>query len=319
VRRAQRRSRRAGAAAALGVALAVAGGGCFDGGEQTSRTTGVSATTASSSSSSTSTGDEATTSTSTTTTTTTTTTGELGDAAAFRITKLSVVDPHFYYQLSMGSECSDVTNLVNFGVESEIGGGDVSHVLVFFPADPDAESTPLLISGASCNGALDTCSAANGEASTMTTAENAAAGVCSLLVSGTVNPMYSGAGSPHIPNAPCFTSVGDDGSIRIADTLPEMTLQDVRVAATYAGGDDVSSLIEGTLRGYLTESAGLAVDGTVSDFPFNLWNAVSGGGSCQVDEMNPIDDTDPNPDPRSAEKGVWIYLNFEAQRVEWLE
>ncbi|MCA9661612.1 MAG: hypothetical protein KC486_24950 [Myxococcales bacterium] len=300
--------------------LAVLVGGCFDGGEQTSRTTGVSATTATSTT--TTTGDETTTSTSTTTTTTattTTTTGALGDADAFRITKLAVVDPHFYYQLSMGAECNDVTNLVNFGIDSELSGGDVSHVLVFFPADPDAESTPLLISGASCNGALDTCSVANGEASTMTTAENAAAGVCSLLVSGTVNPIYSGAGSPNIPNAPCFASVGGEGSIRIADTLPEMTLQDVRVAATYAGGDAVSTLIEGTLRGYLTESAGLAVDGSVSDFPFNLWNAVSGGGSCQVDEMNPIDDTDPNPDPRSAEKGVWIYLNFEAARVEWLE
>ncbi|MEZ4380077.1 MAG: hypothetical protein R3A79_01925 [Nannocystaceae bacterium] len=309
--------RRAGRGLAI-AALCAGLGGCFDGGEATSRTTGASAATTSTSTSTSTSEGEATTSTSTSTSTSTT--GELGDADAFRITKLSVVDPHFYYELTEGAECSDITTLVNFGIDSEISEGDVSHVLVFFSAEPGEASSPLLIAGASCNGALDTCSAANGETATMTTAENAAAGVCSLLVSGTVNPIYSGTGSPNLPNAPCFASVGDDGLIRLSDTLPEMMLRDVRVAATYVSdGDEVGSLIEGTLRGYLTQSAALAVDGIVSDFSFNLWNTVAGGGSCQLDVMNPIDDTDVNPEPGSEEPGVWIYLNFEATRVEWLE
>ncbi|MCA9634490.1 MAG: hypothetical protein KC420_00460 [Myxococcales bacterium] len=307
---------------ALAAALALVGGGCFvdpgvisTGGSQGSTSDASTTTGAATTSTSSTTGGES----SSSGAASATTGGAIGDPVAFRIRTMVGVDPHYYGELMMG-QCADLTDLFNLGIDGELSGGDVSYVMIFYPADPKAAETPLQLIRAQCNGALDTCSASPDDLGLMTVARNSQGALCSTVVVGTLNSAYSGDGAPNLPGAPCFISDEGDAAVPIADTLPAIALERLSLAATYVQqGEDVVGLVKGSLRGYLRESSAAAVDGEVAGVSFNLWGSIAGGGSCQLDPMSPIDDTDPNPDPRSDEAGVWVYFNFEADLVEWLE
>ena len=299
--------------------------GCFDAGEPSaSGGSGGASNTSGSTTAATTTSTSGTAGASTTGATT----GDLGKAEGYRITSLKLVDPHLYFILQEGGECVDVTSLVNSWLDGEVEDGNVSQVLVFFPTVTDAgEETPMMLTNATCNGALDTCSedVELGDAPVMSVATNASdAKVCSISVNGTWNPDYNAEGSPNLPNAPCFSSASATGTVRIAgsDNLPALPLSEVRVAASYTLAESgmVTGLVTGSIRGYLSKSEADAIMGNVTglDLPFNLWGSTAGGDGCQPDPDSPIDDTDPNPDVESDDGGAWIYLNFEATKVEWL-
>ena len=315
--------------ASFALVAALALGGCFDAGEPiVGASNSGSATTAVLT-----TGDETTTTTTGTTTTTTgttttTTTGEQDEPDAYRLTKLTVIDPHIYFVVMEGGDCADVTNILNAWLLSELTGGDASQALVFYPATADdGAQVPVRLVNAQCNAGLDTCSerTETGDMPVMSTATNKGAGTCSIVLQGTWNPLYSEDGTPNQSNAPCFSSDAKDGTIRLAgsDNLPAVSLQDVQISASYtvAEGGQVTSLVKGTLRGYLRESEAKMVVGMIDGVsePFNFWGSIGGGDGCQEDPETPIDDTDPNPDPEDMDAGAWLYINFEATKVEWLD
>lgn len=303
-----------------GLALALAVGGCFRGNDEipgeVTMTAGFTTST-----STTSAAETTTTAAETTTTTTTsesTSTGEPADLDAFRVISAKIVDPHCYYQLTPDS-CVDITSVLNAGLTSSIDKGSVNIVMVFAPAEPALPEVDFRVIQGKCNDGLDTCAPADGVVVAESIADNLAAGICNVLLPGTHNPDYADDGAPNLPNAPCFLSSRADVAIDLSGSLPSLELASAQVAATYSGADGVDALLKGTLRGYLTQSKGQAVVGDLEGYDFDLWATVAGGAGCQLDPDAPIDDTDPNPDPESAEPGVWIYLNFEAARVEWLE
>jgi len=315
--------------------LLMAAGACFNPGDPQSSSQGVAATTGMSSATSSDTNS----STTGEMTTTGTTTGETssggmtsageGEPHAFRITQLDIIDPHTFHALVKDGPCADVTPLLNSWLNGEIDDGDFHQVVVLLPSTVvDGAETPVMLTNAQCNEGLDTCSQLSqaGDLPVQSKATNAAkSGVCSVLVNGTRNPLYTESGTPNVSNWPCFTSADSVGSLRIAtdDNLPAIVLKNVRIAAAYVPGPiepEAGQLVEGTIRGYVTQSAAKKVTGVISDTKvvFSLWGAIAGGDACQEDPEETIDDTDPNPDPDDNEPGVWFYLNFEATRVQWL-
>lgn len=309
----------------------MAAGACFNPGDPegssqgaTTKTTGASSGTSTGTNSGTSSGTTDGTATGETSSGGMTSAGD-GEPHAFRITQLNIIDPHAYYAIVEEGPCSDVTSILNTWINSEIENGDFHQALVLWPSTLVAGAeTPVMLTNAQCNVGLDTCNqlSQTGDLPVQSTATNAAeSGICSVLVNGTWNPLYSESGVPNVSNWPCFTSADSVGSLRIAtdDALPAIELKNVRIASAYESNEsEVGQLVEGTIRGYLTQSAAEKVEGVVSDteLVFNLWEAIAGGGGCQVDPEETIDDIDPNPD--GSELGVWFYLNFEATRVEWL-
>ncbi|HGG56669.1 MAG TPA: hypothetical protein ENK31_02605 [Nannocystis exedens] len=311
---------------------------CFNPGDpgesQSSRTTSVGTSTATTEGT---TGETTTTETATGETTAgetssggmTSTGGGDGEPHAFRITQLDIIDPHAFYAIVENGPCSDVTPILNSWINSEIENGDFSQAVVLSPSTLiDGAEMPLILTNASCNVALDTCSQLSqaGDMPVESTAINVdKSGICSIQVNGTWNPLYAESGVPNVSNWPCFTSAESAGSLRIAtgDNLPAIELKNVRIAAAYVAAPvepEAAALVSGTIRGYLTRSAAVKVQGVVSDtqLVFNLWGAIGGGEGCQQDPEEPIDDTDPNPDVDDPEPGAWLYLNFEATRVQWL-
>ena len=106
----------------------------------------------------------------------------------------------------------------------------------------------------------------------------------------------------------------------LTEDLPPLVLTDAQIAASFREPmTPVDGLTVGLITGFVPESAAREIEGLLADLPFNLWGAIAGGDGCQPDVNNPIDDSDPNPDPDDPERGIQVYLNFEAERVEWLD
>lgn len=298
-------------------ALLVAG--CFHGVDVTSQgqdTTTTGAATATDASGGTSTTTDA----SSSTTTGAATTGAPAEATAVRITKLSIVDPHIYFPLD-GVTCADTTALLNSaGIQNYIDDGDSNLVFIFSPLDPTASSTPARFTKAACNlGDATTCAPSKDFPEAHLSAENQSAGVCSTVLDGSLNPSYAVDGAPSIAAAPCFRTPPFDLELPLTPQLPNLPLRQVQVSAHYTTSDEDAALVAGSIRGYLRASDALEVVGDLVGQPFDIWGTIAGGDGCQLDPNTPIDDTDPNPIAGDADLGVWLYLNFEAQPVIWLE
>lgn len=300
------------------VALLLAG--CFHGVDVTSQGQDTTTTATAADTSSGTTAADASSSTGTSSTTAAATTGDPAEATALRITKLSIVDPHIYYVLD-GQNCVDTTALLNSaGIQNYIDDGDSNLVFIFSPLDPTASSTPARFAKAACNlGGTTTCAPSKDYQAADLSAENLSAGVCSTVLDGSLNPSYAVDGAPNIASAPCFHTPPFDLELPLTPQLPNLPLRQVQVSAHYTTSDEDASLVAGSIRGYLRASDALQVAGELVGQPFDVWGTVAGGNGCQIDPNMPIDDTDPNPIAGDADLGAWLYLNFEAQPVIWLE
>ncbi|MCA9634489.1 MAG: hypothetical protein KC420_00455 [Myxococcales bacterium] len=236
---------------------------------------------------------------------------------AYRLTKIEVADPHFYYDFG---GCKDVTDLLNFSVNDEIGSGGISFVLLFDPADPELNLAPMILTDGECVVGVDktTCGYKNPDFKVSTVANNSADVACDAVVPGTTNPNYP---QPNVAAPTCFTS--PRGTVilpPLVAALPPMVLYDAQIVGSYGSPTaPVDTLVSGLITGFIPQSQAEQIEGMIQSFPFNMWGTVAGGASCQVDVNAPIDDTDPNPNPDLTERGVWIYLNFVAERVEWID
>lgn len=249
-----------------------------------------------------------------------TSTGDAPAIDAYRMTSITIVDPHFYYMLVA---CEDATPIFNSALAGEVADGTVNIMLVLDPADPDLETSSMRITEGACVlGATETtCGYKESGLFVPTIVTNSLVSTCDVVLTDTVNPAYAATGAPNLPAPPCFTS--QRGAVilpSLAPELPPIILYDAQIAATYGAADPpVDGLISGVLTGFVPESQAVQFTGAIEGITFNLWGSIAGGGGCTKDPMAPIDDTDPSPDPRSSERGVQMYLNFVAERVEWIE
>ncbi|MEZ4448715.1 MAG: hypothetical protein R3B09_04480 [Nannocystaceae bacterium] len=246
-------------------------------------------------------------------------TGEPAGVDVYRMTQIEVVDPHFFYELG---ECLDASDVFNNAIANEVAAGTIHVLLILDPADPSLAQVPMRIAEGACVGAgFASCSYKDPTLYVPTIATNVTASTCDVQIPGTVNPIYAEDGTPNIAGPPCFTT--QRGAVvlpSLVPTLPPIVLYDAQLAAAYASPErPIDGLVTGVLTGFVPESYALQFMGDLEGLPFTLWEAIAGGGGCIKDPDAPIDDTDPNPDPGSRERGVQVYINFVAERVEWIE
>ena len=252
-----------------------------------------------------------------------TTTGTVSNLDAYRLTSVTIVDPHVYYDLG---GCGDRTALMNYAISEETKpGGAVNMMLLFDPADPNAVTAPMVLAEGDCTFDAEgtRCWQREGGTLVKTSAMNSNDLACDVTLPSTINPLYMAEGAPNVAAPPCFTS--PRGTVilpSLAEGLPPLVLYDAQVSGGYGFGGigpGVSKLQGGLITGFIPESSAREIEGLIADLPFNLWGTIAGGDGCQPDINNPIDDTDPDPNPENLERGIQMYLNFEAERVVWLE
>ncbi len=238
---------------------------------------------------------------------------------AFRLSKIVLVDPHVYLDTR---GCDDRTDLLNYTIAEEFKeGGMVNLMLLFDPADPGIKSSSAAFTDAECSFGPDgvTCWQKDAAVLVASSALNSVDVACDVTREGTMNPLYASM-PPNIAPPPCFKSPTDTVILpSLAEGLPPLVLYDAQISASYKGSGPVVGLTNGLITGFIPEKSAREIEGVIGGFPFTLWGAIGGGDGCQADVNNPIDDTDLSPNPRDNERGIQIYLNFEGERVEWLE
>ncbi len=238
-----------------------------------------------------------------------------GEMAAFRITSLSLVDPHVYAQLvSMDPEppCIDGTTFLNDSLLAEsIADGSIDIVVLFPNLDVEASAIEAMLLPADCEPAAapTMCGPRDPpEAALETTATNIPNGECFRPDPDTLGTGYD---IPNAPNGPCFTSMPGELTLPLPGLGggTQVVLQEVQFSATYQDG----ALVTGVLAGFATQAeAEITVldDGMVVQGGATLWQLVAGGDACETT----IDDTDMHPEHGI---GVWIYFDFAAAAIAW--
>lgn len=240
---------------------------------------------------------------------------------AFRVDTITIADPHFYYQIA--DTCTDVTDQLELAIASEVADGALNLVLLFDHADPAAATVGLTFTEAICVLGTEQTSCGFKDADTFipVSASNSSESPCDVVTPGTTNPAYESAGVPNVPPPICFASPRGPVVLPAIGALPPITFEVAQVAASYgSGAAPVDGLVDGILAGYMPASKAMTLTGEIKGIPFELWSSIAGSGaSCNIDPMNPLDDTDADPDPNVIERGVWFYFNFTATRVDWIQ
>lgn len=252
-------------------------------------------------------------------------TGDFPDAApaegpvvAYRISELALRDPHAFVQIGA---CNDVTDVQNDGFQTDIeednegpddsedpdGLLDLSGLAVFRPLDQSAEGVTLdVVLGADCTAPIDDTSCTLGDASTIrATGSNDASAECDVILADTTNGDYDPA--PAAAPAPCFAA---DAAAGVLEFGP-FQLSEVAGAATYQG-DPATGLVNGLLRGFLSEAH---ADATTVDTALGemvLSSLLPGGNNNCAEHDDRDEDT-------GGASGWYVYLAFTAEEVPFTE
>lgn len=219
------------------------------------------------------------------------------EMAAFRMSKLALVDPPLTVLVDVTQLANDalVTPALNGDTDPADGMLDLSFISAFEPLDPEQSQVNVNLLRADCSAPLSTTTCAVSERfpAFPSIAENLQEGVCLEPLAGTA----AKAGALNKPVAPCFSAQADSLTLEFAGVV--MQLDSVHVSATYAG----DALHNGLLRGFLPKAR---ADQTKVPEDRPVLGGVVLGNALRASDL------DEGPD---GESGYWVYLNFTAQKV----
>jgi hypothetical protein len=245
------------------------------------------------------------------------------------MSQLAIRDPHLFLDPGYGPlvGCLDITDHISAlgglveeaglneriaqAIESDLDGDgylDVSLLQRFSPLDASAPSTSLELSEGLCTlpAATTTCSPDPSGSVTATMATNSLAS-CLAVLPGT----SSGYTPPiAIPGAVCFATPALSLTLEILG-IP-IVLEDVRIAATYAG-DPIGALGSGLIRGFLRESDAMSITIPAS-IPHVGGRALSSLLKGGVGTCGSGDDRDVGP---GGAAGWYLYLNFASKLLSY--
>ena len=238
---------------------------------------------------------------------------------AFRIVSAQMMDPHLY--AVVGPSCTDITPTVNTLLTDSFATYDMNFVGLFQPLDLTRMATPLEVAfQANCmaGATRDQCSPIPGAATIAATANNTlpASMFCFTPDASVLNPSYTGV--ENRPGGPCFVS--DEQTFMVNLGGVPVRLQSARMAATYVSGASPTRLRNGVLVGFLSEAdarvttldPALPIVGGDTLYE-HLADGRAPGSACESDATFTVDDSD----TLAGDDGFWIYLNFEAELVDW--
>ncbi len=238
---------------------------------------------------------------------------------AFRITRLVLRDPHVFID-AFG--CRDATDTVlgqpgaNAQFQSGIDDYSLNVVSVFRPLAPAMSSTPVsLYTNGMCMADAPTDDCSPGGTEVMGTANNSSSGICYAADPMTLTGAYT---APNTPTADpggmgCFVSSTETVSISLSGAT--ITLEDAQVAGEYAG----TRIVDGVIVGFLTFAEARAA---IVPVPIlgdrSLYSLLRSSDTTNGGCGSPPSDAD-DRDGDGMEDGWWMYLDFEADEVDWTE
>jgi hypothetical protein len=229
--------------------------------------------------------------------------GACAASTAFRVTRVWLRDPHMFAEVGPPlCVCADGTSYIEEAMNSNIEDLDGNIVFVFAPLDPAAGTNTLHAhSDATCPSAGE-CRAGGDPgvvgSATHTTSGSAA---CYTPDRSTLTSAYA---APNAPTPPCFASAPISMALDVGGAV--LALTDARVAARLSGSDD---LVDGVLSGFLSSSAArdaeLGRHSQICGGTLRAYDVLKGGNACESG-----DDSDGG--------GWYLYMDFEATRVDWV-
>lgn len=235
--------------------------------------------------------------------------------AAFRITNLTLIDPHTYTGNDL--QCGDSTAALNEIFADNIISFDVNTTLVLHPLDPKVDSgAKMEILPAKCVPGEDLVNCTDKDVPKLEIVSadfnNSIGGTCGNPVAMSLNPAYQGGGNTplHQAMSPCFLSAPIPKlGLKLALDVT-LQLSNAQIYSTYNIEGRKQQLVSGVIFGFVPASVAMMPIGDLSGGPFVLWSNLAGGGACKPPGINDIDTLAP-------ENGVWMYFNFAAERVAW--
>jgi hypothetical protein len=229
--------------------------------------------------------------------------------AAYRITSLTLMDPHTFAGGAIGG-CNDVTTITNNSAQNAIdhdqnndGYFDDSTVIVFRPLlQTGGTTTPAsLYFQAKCTTTATTCKPGS-IASAALTASNLTSGTCLTPVSGSTKPY-----NPAVTDAtgPCFSTGASNMTATILGAT--VSVQAAQIGGTYMGGP-ATGVMNGLYAAFVTQTV---ADSTNVLGTQKMSSFLPGGtGNCNM--MS-------DKDTYNSTSGWWVYYNFTATAVPWTD
>lgn len=234
---------------------------------------------------------------------------------AFRLTSLSLVDPHVY--APNPPPCTDITELLNQAVlPQEVDNPEQSVVFLFPAYDPKAghgDGQLLHIYPAVCNGNPPTQCRPSG-AATILVAHTYTSGSCQDVEVETINSANYGQLSD--PKATCFNTEPGLLSMSLLGQGADAVMHDATIAGAFNQPDDPQAIYEGYLSGFILEKTARALEYDVFGEDLSLWSMIQGAEACMHPSMPPPD-VDVHTLYGEDELGAWGYFNLEAAAVDW--
>lgn len=248
--------------------------------------------------------------------------GELQPGPGFRITKLQIVDPSFYF--SLGNACLPVSGTIGDAVTRSLAIWETNLVFLADDYDPDAPSqTIYFLRDVTCDQNANYCAFDAASLGIPFTVINEDEGDCRLPVApNSADPediMRLGA-----PIAPCFRSPAASIGLSLIPGEPPLELYFARFAAKYDRDDcNPTDLVQGALMGFIKREDAMAAEYEIDDYDVtvNLWQLILGSdtNTCElaIDKQNSVDAVSFRQPNNTFELsfGAYIYLNIEAERL----
>lgn len=242
---------------------------------------------------------------------------------AFRISELVLRDPHVFVNF-FNVSCLDLTDstFAGFSVNQELadaigqdndGDGflDLSLLLLFRPLAATASNLPVDYTSAACTAPVagTTCSP-DGSFPVAMTYDAFDVGTCLEPIPGSLRP-YDPAVA--VPTPPCFATFPKTVGIVLAGLV--VPLVEARVAGAWIG-DPPTSVFLGTLMGFLSEAVAdsLVLPSSIPLVGNQPLSSVLRGGTGNCASGDDRDELYPG-----GENGWWLYFNFQADEVPWIE
>jgi len=244
------------------------------------------------------------------------------EGAAFRVSRLEIVDPHLYLGALF---CQDATGFLNSGVSSAIEAHEANLLLLAKDYDPDADTQTFLVyRDADCPQGADHCVLDDAVLPTTFVAVNKDDGNCLDVQLSTVNP--ANVEMLNLPVAPCVTSPTASLQLELPG-LDAVTLYMGKFSARYEPGDaDPTALVDAILYGFIPKADAETLTYTFMDMVIDFWSMIRGsdhpdacpvpmdGAPGSVPDVDTLDLDGDGPMPPTP--GVYLYMNFTAERVD---
>jgi len=248
-----------------------------------------------------------------------TTGAPVDDSITFRLDTMAFIDPHLFYSGPDQSICiNDVTEFVNVALTDDAMSGQFN-LLVRFEDFQDVNELRLV--DADCvdpvkPGGRRQCTPSPKTQAVLLTTMKLEVGACSDIDVSHFQPIN--APNIHAPQPPCVRSNQVDFSLPVSDSVSALNMRDAQVTAQVDDLVDPQRLEEGLVFGFLTkavaEDLNFSADmiGTV-----NLWSMIDSPACVATypDYLPSIDEFEVNNMPVP---GVWIAINFTAERVDYV-